>query len=253
MINSDKNKFVEILTTCSSIYRQEIETPAIKVFWSLLSGYEINEVEAAFYKYMSEGRFMPTPAEIIARISSTKKHVDKNEAWAICSRLATEEDTAIITAQMRDAWAISYPIYEAGDKVGARMAFIETYERLVAFNPEIHWEVQGGSNKSLKQHRVEEAVRIGRLSEDHLLIHQHSDESIGFESLTNQLLLNVDTPSREKLKRNWNKVKKNLKQVNDEDHRAMMREIEREFAEQQRDNVLRKAQIAMDNNEGIKK
>lgn len=250
MNNSDKQKFGMIITSCAVIYRQETKTEVLDLFWMLLNEYSMDDVSKAFKDYMRTEKFMPTPADIIERIPNTKRHPDKNEAWALCSRLGSEEDTAIITGQMCEAWSIAYPVYESGDKTGARMAFIEAYERLTAFNPEIRWEVQGGTNKSLKQLRVEEAVKLGRIGKAHLQVHQHSEQSIGFDKLTDQLLLKADTPNREKLKRNWDKVRKNLKSIDDDDHRARLREIEREKAEAKREQILLKAKEIMDKNNG---
>ncbi len=245
MNNSDKKRFSEIMTACGAIFRQEVEIPVIKVFWQSLEEFEINEVDAAFNGYLRVGRFMPTPAEIIARIPRAKLHLDKNEAWALCQRLKSEEDTTIITGQMRDAWAIACPILEAKDKVGARMAFIGAYERLVLENPAVKWEVQGGTNKELKYQRVNEAVQLGRLGSEQLQIHYHGIESIGFGDLSKQLLLKVDTPSREKLRKNWAKVKQNLESIHHEDNAAALRQAERDKAEAHRIEVLSRADEAM--------
>ena len=236
------------MTTCGAIFRQEVEIPVIKVFWQSLNEFEINEVEAAFNGYLRVGRFMPTPAEIISRIPRSKLHLDKNEAWALCQRLTNEDDTAIITGQMREAWAIASTVLEVKDKVGARMAFIEAYERLVRENPEVKWEVQGGINKELKYQRVVEAVKLGRLSDKQLQIHQCNTESIGLESLNKQLLLNVDGLSRKKLKDSWSKIKKALFLVT-EDDRALNRQAERDKAEAHRKDVLDRAYKAMDTSE----
>lgn len=243
MINQDRERFLRAMANFSVIYRQPADKPTLDIFWRLLSDFDIDQVERAFIDYMRSGRFMPTPAEIISRIP-TATHLDKNEAWALCLRLATEEDTAIITEQMRDAWSIAFPIYVLNDRVGARMAFIEAYGRLVMQNKAMRWEVQGGQNKELKRQRVEEAVKLGRLTSEHLQIHQHSTQSISFDELTDQLRLNADTPSREKLQKNWARVRARLRSIRNDDMAELGR-IDREDAENHREEVLARAALAM--------
>ena len=246
---SDKKIFVEALTACSSIYRQSLENPVITVFWRLLEEYELNDVLMAFDKHLAESKFMPTPAEIITRIPKSKTNLDKNEAWALCQRLTTEDDTAIITNNMRDAWAIAYPILERGDKVGARMAFNEAYERLLTEYPETKWEVQGGTNKELKYQRVSEAVRLGRLSDSQLKIHCHNTESIGFDGLT-KLALNQGNKGKKGkkiLKGKWAAVKLNIRNSSaaEEQRYLKRKQEEREKSEAHRNEVLSRAEDAM--------
>ena len=68
---------------------------------------------------------------------------------------------------MAKAWAIAKPILDAGDKIGARMAFIPAYERFVdqakreSRTP--HYEISAGWDANLRELAVQNAVTAGLL------------------------------------------------------------------------------------------
>ncbi|MBA1209836.1 hypothetical protein G7010_22710, partial [Pseudomonas fulva] len=68
------------------------------------------------------------------------------------------------------AMVASQPILEAGDKIGARMAFMSAYERLVSFaraeDKPVTWEVSLGFDSGRRVTAVETAVRTQLISRD---------------------------------------------------------------------------------------
>ncbi len=117
-------------------------------------------------------RFAPKPADIIRHIeraSADDGRPGADEAWGILLRVIRDErETGVLTEEMRIGWTTCQPILDQGDKVGARMAFRETYSRQVenarkmAVAP--RWTVTIGTDPTLRQSRLREAleaIRIG--------------------------------------------------------------------------------------------
>jgi len=75
-----------------------------------------------------------------------------------------------MTAEIRQAMAASGPVLEAGDKVGARMAFMSAYERLVivarAEALPAKWEVSLGYDQARRVIAIESAVRSKLISQE---------------------------------------------------------------------------------------
>lgn len=92
--------------------------------------------------------FLPL-AEIIERMP--KRQMSANEAWA---KIPTEEWQSVLwTEAMREAYGACYEQLKGGDKVAARMAFIEAYRRYEANNPNGDPKVQFSAGTD-KQHRI---------------------------------------------------------------------------------------------------
>ena len=53
------------------------------------------------------------------------------EAWAMCSNADDESETVVWSDEMSQAYSVAGPLMQAGDHIGARMAFKEAYLRLV--------------------------------------------------------------------------------------------------------------------------
>lgn len=104
---------------------------------------------------------------ILKNLHAADGHPEPNEAWAIALQSFDEAETVLMTAEIQQAAAAAAPIIEARDKVGARMAFISAYQRLVdasraAASP-VAWSVSLGHNPERRALAVEEAQRLGRL------------------------------------------------------------------------------------------
>lgn len=108
------------------------------IFFKALAAHPLDAVRAgldAHVKDPERGRFLPMPADIIAQILAKVANDGRpgaDEAWAIALRAADESDTVVWTAEMAQAWEACRPVMSLGDEVGARMAFRDAYNRLVA-------------------------------------------------------------------------------------------------------------------------
>jgi hypothetical protein len=94
----------------------------------------------------------------------------KDEAWAIAMTTNDEFETVVLTDEIQIALGAAKPVLDAGDKVGARMAFISAYERLVAQAREdvkpVNWHVSVGFDANRRVEAVTKAVQMQRIPQE---------------------------------------------------------------------------------------
>lgn len=170
MRDSDKSKFLKIMSATLAVYDKTATTETIGLWWKLLACYEIEDVEQAFARYLksAEGRFSPKPASIIAIIDAMRPdgRPGADEAWAMIPM--DEYTSAVMTQEMAEALHIAQPLLDSGDKIAARMSFREAYNRIVDANKrngiKPSWFPSLGQDKEGRDAVLAEAVRLGRLS-----------------------------------------------------------------------------------------
>lgn len=78
-----------------------------------------------------------------------------------------EATTVVWTEEMSGAWGVALPLLEEGDRVAARMAFLESYrtrtQRARDAGTPVNWTVSFGHNAELRQAALAEAIRHGRI------------------------------------------------------------------------------------------
>jgi len=109
-----------------------------------------------------------TLAAIIQRIQANDGHPSANEAWAIALE-ATDECTSVsLTPQIQQALSAAQPVLSTGDKIGARMAFLAAYERLLtharAQRHVARWTFSVGFDAQARLPALEAAKSAGRLT-----------------------------------------------------------------------------------------
>lgn len=146
---------------------QTISANAAQLMAEDLAEYPAEHVAAALRACRREltGRF--TLAAILERTQAADGRPGKDEAWSIALAGNDEFNTVVLTHEIQQAMSVSAPILELGDKVGARMAFISAYERLVADarreKTPVNWSVSLGFDPDLRARAIEEAVRLKQL------------------------------------------------------------------------------------------
>lgn len=116
---------------------QSLTAGARAAFFQALERWPLNAVLAGLDAHVRDperGRFLPMPADVIAQIDAiiaADGRPGAEEAWAIAMLSRDETETVVWTAEIAEALGIARPILDARDEVGARMAFKETYIRLV--------------------------------------------------------------------------------------------------------------------------
>jgi hypothetical protein len=176
MVDADLGEFSVLLdATCSMLSRGQY-TPnetATGMFFNALARYPMAEVRAAMNAHISDpqrGRFVPTPADILAQLdlmASNDGRPGVEEAWAIAVSGKDERVTIVWTDEIAQAMASAKPIMDLGDEVGARMAFKEAYARLVADARQqrrpMRWVAALGHDEAGRASALREAAAKGRV------------------------------------------------------------------------------------------
>jgi hypothetical protein len=166
---SEKRVFVEMLTELFASYGKPLpEGGILKAWWSNLEQFPLRVVAAAFAAYKDEnGEFAPVPAGIAKRCKLLDGRPTDDEAWAIALTSADERNTVVWTSETAEAFAACSPILDGGDEVGARMAFKDTYNRLVGaarvMNKPVEWMASLGWDAEKREEVVRKAQTAGLL------------------------------------------------------------------------------------------
>lgn len=174
MQQSELKAFHAILSDCLSFWSGPPSATIAAIWFRTLSAYELPTLSAAFSAHMRDpvnGKFEPKPGHIVEQIERMAKldgRPGQEEAWAISLGARSEDETVVWTHECVQAWVAAKPVMDLGDEVGARMAFKETYSRLVAeararFEPAT-WEVSEGFDGERRRIAVARAIETGRIS-----------------------------------------------------------------------------------------
>jgi hypothetical protein len=127
-----------------------------------LGEYDKAKVVAAVNRCMEEVKGRLSLADIISRIDDGWP--SKNEAWAMCPH--SEADTVVWFLECAQAYDETKAL--SGDAVAQRMAFMETYTRLVQASKDRglspKWEVCLGTDKTRREKAVRDAHRKGLIT-----------------------------------------------------------------------------------------
>jgi hypothetical protein len=133
---TDNKPFSDLLLGVFDVYNRQPPMAATQMLWfRMLERFDLAAITAAFGQYVStEPKFPPTPAQILALLGqgAGDNRPGADEAWAMALTARDEAATVVWTAETAQAFAACRPVLDLGDEVGARMAFRQTYDRLVA-------------------------------------------------------------------------------------------------------------------------
>lgn len=145
----------------------ELSKNAMQAMEADLSEYPSDRVLVALNRCRKEIKGRLTLAEIISRIQSMDGRPTANEAWAIALDSFDEYKTVVTNQEIGEAMGCARTIYNAGDEVGARVAFRDAYERIVehhrAESVPAKWFPSLGADVSGRDHPVRKAIEIGLL------------------------------------------------------------------------------------------
>lgn len=171
MQRSDPEMLAQAIGATAEIMGTKLQPMALTLMAEDLSEYPLDVVMAALKRCRREisGRF--TLAAIIDRINSADGFPGADEAWALMSR--PEDDTVVIIQEMAEAMQVARPLLNEGDNVAARMAFRETYTRIInqarekKLKPK--WFASLGHDPQGRAQPIADAIRAGKLQLDHSL------------------------------------------------------------------------------------
>lgn len=160
-------EIIKAVTATAEVMGMELSIDGARLFCDDLSEYPEHSVLSALKKCRQEVRGKLTLSDVISRIDDGRPGA--NEAWAMMPR--SENESVVWTDEMASAMNSAQPLLDAGDKVAARMAFIEHYEREVTKarreKAKVRWTPSLGHDKFGREAVLQKAVELNRISYDH--------------------------------------------------------------------------------------
>jgi hypothetical protein len=170
MTDEQVAKLALAIVATAEILGQTLTADAAEIMADDLADYEPAAIGAALKACRRGLTGKLTLAAILERIHAGDGRPGKDEAWSIALAASDERETVVLTDEIRTAMNASVPILAAGDKIGARMAFMSAYERLVSQAraealPAI-WDVSLGFDPNSRVLAIEKAVRMQLLPQE---------------------------------------------------------------------------------------
>lgn len=175
MVEHDFDDFVALIDQSYALQSQRVLTAEAKaIFFATIAEHPIVDVRRAVFAHLKDpvnGRFPVQPSHIEAQIAAAKGGDGRpgaDEAWALALRSVDERSTVVWTTEAFEAFQIARSVLEGGDEVGARMAFKDAYNRLVAqarvARRAAAWQPSLGWDADEREKALREAVVQNRLA-----------------------------------------------------------------------------------------
>lgn len=157
-------ELIKAIAVTSELCGRTFSEAAAQVFVSDLACYPEHQVLKALVRCRKEVRGVLTLQDVVSRLDDGRPGVE--EAWSMLPY--TEQSSAVWTDEMSQAFGVCLRLIDDGAMVEARMAFKETYQRLVneardAGKP-VYWTVTLGHDVRGRESVISDAVSKGRLS-----------------------------------------------------------------------------------------
>lgn len=188
MHKHDFDDFAALLGDVWGLKGQALTGGQKAMFFRALAAYPLEEVRAgldAHIKHPDRGRFLPMPADVVAQINGMVADDGRpgaEEAWATVFLARDEDATIVWTEEMSVAFGVARPLLLAGDEIAARMAFKESYTRLVTAARDkrypVKWSATLGFDITGRDAALLPHVRAGRISAEVL-----AGTSIGLDAM----------------------------------------------------------------------
>lgn len=181
-----------------------------------LGGFSAEEIKRGL-DACRNNKFPPTLPEFISlcRPAATVRP-SADEAWALSLKARDESETVVWTEDMAQAWGICKPVLDAGDEIGARMAFRAAYERICAAGGPVVWSVSDGWDKEKRVVALERAKSVGIALPYHreeMLLLESNDKTVPMPDCVREMLESLkrrqeEAPSKAQLDREFTERRK---------------------------------------------
>lgn len=163
-------RIVEMLTVTAEVMGQQVTPAALVTMADDLSCHSLSEISSALTRCRRECRGRITLADIIDRLDAVDGRLSGDEAWARVVESRDESLTIVWTDEIEEASGAAWPILQIGDKVGARMAFLRAYDRIVREHREIgvlpRARVSLGHDRDGREPVISAAIKAGLLTHE---------------------------------------------------------------------------------------
>lgn len=166
MNQQDKRAFAEVVGTLFEVFNQpEPSRRVLTAWWAVLEEYPIEVIQQAANDYLRTGKYPPKPSDIRGSIEGAKRACwpTGDEAWAMVQHADDERETVVWTAESKLAFfQAAAPLLEEGDRVAARRAFLDSYEKHVTAAIEAGCppkvEISEGHDPAGRRPAIEQAI-----------------------------------------------------------------------------------------------
>lgn len=163
------NELIKALAVTAEVCGTEFSEPAARAIVSRLGGYQLEAVLKALDKCQVEVTGRLSLAAIVSRIEDGRPSAD--EAWSTAIMANDEAATVVWTSETAKAYWAAHTLLESGDKVGARMAFREAYERELSNARQdgkpVKWEATLGTDPYQREQAIKRAAELNQIGHDH--------------------------------------------------------------------------------------
>lgn len=161
---SISTSLIQALAVTAELTGTQLSEAAARVLASDLAAYPEIQVIGALARVRKEVRGRFNVADVIQRLDDGRPGPE--EAWAM---LPFDEDTTTVwTDEMSGAWGVALPLLMEGDRIAARMAFLESYRtrmyRARDAGVPVKWSVSFGRDPRARHAALADAVRMKRIS-----------------------------------------------------------------------------------------
>ena len=171
---ADSKVLIELMEGMQALYgiEKQLPTAVAKMYWEDLKNFSNEDLEAMFRAHRRDpdrGRFFPKPADLLAKAAKEAgpKHLAADAAWSVALQSFDESASIVWTKEIGKARSVALPVWNSGDKIGARMAFKSAYDAILSASPAgdiPKWEFSAGTDPKARLAAVERAQAMGILT-----------------------------------------------------------------------------------------
>ena len=159
-----QSELLQAIAVTAELCGRTLSPAAAEIFCKDLENFPAAQIVAALARCRKEVRGALTIQDVVSRIDDGRPGPE--EAWAMLPM--TESQTVVWTAEMSQAFGVVVSMIDAGEVIPARMAFKETYIRLVNqardHGLRVEWSPTLGHDAAGREPALQKAVAAGRLS-----------------------------------------------------------------------------------------
>ncbi|EQM72078.1 hypothetical protein QYE80_13425 [Pseudomonas tohonis] len=162
----EEGLLVALFATAEAMGHQLTESAALMMIEDL-RGYDEPVIAAALQACRREVAGRLTLAAILQRVLIADGRPGRDEAWSIALMAADEFESVMLTEEVLAALQVAKPSLVVRDRIGARMAFLSAYDRLLEAARQsrrpVKWTLSIGFDAERRAAAVESAVLLRRL------------------------------------------------------------------------------------------
>lgn len=165
--NLDADWLLEELGATMELAGQQVRPAALALLAEDLGHIDKPLLRLALARIRAEHRGPILTGTVLQYVDHAMGRMLPAEAYALALTSSDQQATVVWTDEIAQAWAVAAPLLQAGDKFGARQAFIEAYGRITgearALRRRPQVQVSLGHDPEGRARAVQEAIAAGRL------------------------------------------------------------------------------------------